>query len=118
MAKQIIILEANRTPGAPGMDLRFVFWFAIPPARRIPLPVIDPMPSVSAYRDATQAEIAALLDGSVLEEVYNTKLVRTTASEVKTMLEAKYEDRKADLAASPSPTQFYGSSWDGTSWTQ
>ena len=113
MAKQIVIIETNTADGGSN-TVRAVFWFAVPVARRVPRPDI----TASAYKDATAAEMTALQDGSVLEEV---KLQGFPASQtgatIKATLVQQYTDRATYLATLPFKLQFYGVFYDGAVWS-
>lgn len=113
MAKQIIVLETYRGTGQGDSEVRFVFWFSIPAARRVPI-----AGATSAFKTASAPELAALADGSVIEEVLQIQVpAGTTTAQVRTRLEARYAARAAEIAALPNVNQFYGTFWDGTSWT-
>jgi hypothetical protein len=113
MAKQIIILETVRGTGLGDTEVRHVFWFAVPLARRVPI-----AGKVSAYRDATAGETTALQDGSVYEEQYSIQIPSgTNAAGVRSLLESRYAARQNELSALPNPNTYYGSYWDGSTWT-
>lgn len=112
MAKQIIILTTNPRDGGR-IQIAAVYWFAVPLNRRIPAPNAS-----SQYASASGAEISALQDGSVLEEVRNMELPSSyTTGQIKTALEKDYADRAAYLAAQPFKLQYAGVSWDGANWS-
>jgi len=92
----------------------FVFWFPIAVGRRVPLQPGRP----SRFPEATNEEIAAINDGSVIEE-YDQVIIPSgsTATQVKAALEARYAAREAVLTALPNPNQFFGIFWDGSTWS-
>lgn len=111
--RQIIILETLRGTGLGDTSVRHAFWFAIPVARRVPKPG-----AASAFRDALPLETAALQDGSVIEEVYDTQIPSgQTVAQIKATFEARYAARQSELTALPNINSYYGSSWDGTVWS-
>ncbi|MDQ3259039.1 MAG: hypothetical protein M3R15_35110 [Acidobacteriota bacterium] len=113
MARQIIILETLRGTGQGDTSVRHVFWFAVPVARRVPKPL-----ATSAFRDTTAAEIAALENGSVYEEVYDIQIpTGQTSAQIRVLLEGRYAIRQAELSALPNINAYYGTSWDGTVWS-
>lgn len=113
MAKQIIILSVQRGTGLGDTTVDHVFWFAVPVARRVPKPG-----ALSRYRDATAGDLAALADGSVIEEFYSMQAVPgATSGQIQNLLEVRYTARQAELAALPNPNQFYGRFWDGAAWS-
>ncbi len=113
MARQIIILETSRGTGQGDTSVRHAFWFAVPVARRVPTPG-----AASVFRNTTAAEVTALQDGSVYEEVYEVQIpVGQTVAQIKATLEARYAARQAELTALPNVNQYYAVSWDGTVWS-
>lgn len=113
MATQIVILENYRGTGLGDTDLRHLFWFPIPQARRVPIPG-----KVSVYRNATPEENAALADGSVIEEVYTVQIPSgTTANAVRALLINRYNSRGTELSNLPNVNQYYGNEYDGNAWS-
>lgn len=111
--KKIIILELLRGTGLGDSTLRAVLWFAIPAARRVPV-----AGATSAWRNASAGELASLATGEVLEEVIELQLPPgTSAAAARGVLEARYSRRETDIGNLPNVNQFYGSYWNGTSWT-
>ena len=113
MAKQIIILETNPADG--GMNtIRAVFWFAVILAKRVP----KAGNTTSKWSGADATETAALVDGSVVEEVRDLSFPTSfTTVELKAALQKAYADRAAFLGAQPFRLQYAGVWWDGTSWS-
>ena len=111
--KEIIILETYRGTGLGDTTLRHCFWFAVPLARRVAKPG-----ATSAYKSATAPELAALQDGSVYEEVFEIQIpAGTTSNQIRTLLENRYDARQSELSALPNINQYYGTSFDGTTWS-
>lgn len=101
--KTIIILETNKGNGGD-RDVRYLFWFAVPAARRTPL-----SGHTSPFRDITPAELADIVSGAVIEELHSGQFPASyTAAQIKSSLESQYAVRQAALAALPNPNQFYG----------
>lgn len=108
--KKIIVLETFR--GFREAEVRYVLWFTVPVDRRISNPLL-----VSAYKETTAPELAALRDGSVYEELHSLKVpIGQSPAQVRGLLEARYEARLAEISALPNVDQFYGLSWNGTVW--
>jgi hypothetical protein len=114
MAKQIILLETNPQDGGM-VTMRAVFWYAIPANRRIVLPDT----TVSAWLGASNAELIAIRDGSVLEEVRVLSMpVSSTTAELKAAINKAYTDRLAYLGAQPFKLQYAGVFFDSvTGWS-
>lgn len=111
--KKIIILELLRGTGLGDSTLRAVFWFAIPAARRVPL-----TGATSAYRNASAAELLSLTTGEVLEEIIEVQLPPgTSTAAARGVLEVRYFRRETEIGNLPNVNQFYGSYWNGTTWT-
>jgi hypothetical protein len=109
---KIIVLEMWRGTGQGDTTLRHLFRFAVPLARRVPTT------QTSVYRSATAEDNAKLADGSEIEEVYEIQIpAGRTAAQVRNLLEARYAARETELSNLPNPNQYYGTKWDGTSWT-
>lgn len=110
--KKIIVLR--RVPGDGGTILTYLEWHPIATGRQVPL-----QPGrLSYYAEATQEETAAINSGAVIEERYQLAILSSaTVAQVKAQLEARYNARQAELDAMPNPNQFYGVTWDGTTWS-
>ena len=107
MAKQIIILETTDKG-----RLRAAFWLAVPAARQ----PFYANSNVSAYKDATTQEATALQSGAVKEEVATFVIGGLTAGQIRTLLQGEFTRRQAELNAY-NPWARFGTSWDGTTWT-
>jgi len=108
--KKIIILDVKKGPGGD-TSVQYAFWFPIPLARRVP------KAGKSFYRDASAGELSALQDGSVIEEVNESQFTGATVAQIKSFLQNKYAIRESAISALPNPNQYYGTSWDGTTWS-
>lgn len=119
MARQIIILETRK--GVDGVtNVSGANWFAIAAANaRVPrLGFISAAAGLTAAKAITPAEQTALEDGSVREEAFTVQLAAsTTNAQIQAELVRRYTDRAAAIATEPPTRQFYGSSWDGATWT-
>ena len=114
MAKQIIVLETNPEDGGFN-DMKVVFWFAVPANRLVPQPQI----TFSAWDGATAAEIQAIKDGLVYEDVQHIRVPSSyTPTELKAVLNKAYTDRAAFLGALPFKYQYKGIYFDSmTGWS-
>ena len=111
MAKKIIFLERLSTQKA---SFRVAYWADVPSARQT---FYADASKASAWGDASAAEIIALQNGSVVErvETFSAQVQRTRA-EIKMALQVRWVAFQAEINAA-NPWNFYGSSWDGTAWT-
>src|SRR5712691_5599230 len=112
MAKQIIILGTSPGPGGD-INVIYAFWLAVPAGQKIPNPG-----QFSAYRGASIAEIASLKAGAVVEEVNSAQYPATwTVGQIEADLQTKYTGRQNAVTGQVNPNLYYGSLWDGTTWT-
>jgi hypothetical protein len=112
VAIEIIILSMTAHDGADP-TLQYAFWIYPTAAHVVPKPG-----ATSAWRGAQAADIAALQAGTVIEEVYSAQVpTGTTVPAAQAYLQAAYVARVAKVAAQVSPNLYYGSTWDGTTWT-
>lgn len=110
MAKQIVILETNTDNGG-AFSVRLVFWFPIVAGKQVPIPAL----TKSLWTGASAAEITALQNGSVVEELRNFSFAKTeTTANIKLFLAKAYADRKTYLDSLPFVGQFYGIYLDDT----
>lgn len=119
--RQIIILETRKNLSTGKQSVTGAYWFAIPasPAgSRVPRPAfVSAGVSLSGAAALTTTEQAALEDGSVREESFNVELsLSATNAQIQGELQRQWTDRNTALAAEPPPRQFYGVSWNGTTW--
>ncbi len=115
--RQIIALETNPNTGGTN-NVRAVLWFPISLASaRVPKAGFTSA-AAGVPGGLTQTELDALADGSVLEEVVSIPYATTTTTAaIKADLIKRWTDRK-DYIATVAPTrQFYGVSYDGTTWS-
>lgn len=112
--KQIIVLETNPADGGQN-TLKVVFWYAIAANRQIARPDI----SASAWSGASAAEVQALKDGTVQEEVrFISVPASSTTAEIKATVNKAYTDRAAYLSAQPFKLQYAGVFFDSvTGWS-
>ena len=111
MAKKIIILERLSTQKA---SFRVAYWASVPITRKA---FYVDASKVSAWKGASPTEITALQDGSVVEgvEVFSIEGQRTRP-QIKAILVDRWMAFQAEINAK-NPWSFYGSFWDGTTWT-
>lgn len=112
MAKQIIILETIPNDGGRN-TIKAAYWFAIAVNRRVPVANLQ-----SAWEDASAPEIAALQDGSILEEVRTIQVATSaTVAQTKAALLLDYNDRKTYLDAQPFKLQHAGVYYENNAWS-
>jgi hypothetical protein len=113
MAKQIIVLDTLGNDGGT-LAVTAVFWFPVTSGQESPKPTL----TASAWTGASAPEITALQLGTVIEEVQQYRFPNSyTLNQIKTELVSLYAARKVYLDALPFKGQYYGRSYDGTSWT-
>lgn len=109
MAREIIILE-QVSPS----DFNACFWLAVPVARQ---PFYANASFVSAFRDATVEEIAALRSGAVTEIVERiNRPFGQTQNQLAAHLVVRHGQLQAQITTN-NPWNRYGTSHDGTTWT-
>lgn len=112
MARQVIILDTATTPWG-AMDVRFVFWFAVSAGKQYPNPQ-----ATSIYRGATSTELAAIQAGTVFEQADRIQYpAGTLIAAIQSDLQTRWTAANTAFQAATNPNQFFGASWDGTSWT-
>ena len=108
MAKRIIVLDLT------GGTLRAALWADVPVARQ---PFYAQPGAVSAWKDASGPENAALASGAVAEKVIAyTPAPGETQAQGRAILIAKWTSWQAYVTAT-NPWARYGSFYDGSSWT-
>lgn len=112
MAKKIIILEQINLPS--DSDYRYVFWANVPTARQ---PYYANPDFVSAYKDATTEEIAALRSGSVVEHVdVIPRPAGTTLNQLAAALITRFNTYQYQIT-NWNPYSRFGTYYDGSTWT-
>ena len=109
----IIILE--RTSADP-LIVNYVLRATVPLARQ---PYFADATKESAYKDCTPADLAALRAGEILERTQTANLSGLSVAGIKARLQADQVAFQAEVNADgvQNPFKYYGSSWDGTTWT-
>ena len=112
MAKKIIILERDLSPGLT--NFRYALWVDVPAARQSFYAGDD---EESEYKDANALELAALRAGSVVELVEemsfsSCKDIEQVLVELTERFKLAQEEIDAD-----NPWDRYGTFWDGDTWT-
>lgn len=111
--KHVIILETNPSEGGL-VSIRAAFWLEVPGEQVVRIPQL----AAAAWRDASDDEITALQNGTVVEEVRTFIFpISLGVDDVHKILQIAYEDRAAYLASLPFKGQYYGAFFDGSQWT-
>lgn len=111
MAKKIIILE---TVTDTTILLRCVFWADVPAAR---VTAYANTAATSQYKDASAAELLAIQNGQVTEQLLQREYAPgTTGAAIQADLVAEFNAYQARITGA-NPRKRYGTFWDGTSWT-
>jgi len=112
MARKIIILDRVDEPG--DFNFRYVLWADVPSARQ-PF-YADPL-KTSLVKDVTAGELSALRAGQIIETSgTSTNPASATQNSVKADLIARFTVFQAQVNGN-NPWKFYGTFWDGTTWT-
>ena len=113
MDHKIVILE--RTSVIPA-TIRFVMRADVPAARQA---FYADANKVSAYKDCTAPDLAALKAGEIVEKVDAYVYTGSTVAQIKAALEAHQAEFQADVTADGQQNQwkFYGTTWNGSAWT-
>lgn len=112
MARKIIIQERINEPS--DFSFKAVFWADVPAARQS---IGADATRTSVVKDATVAELDALKSGAVQEKQEIFQYVAgTPIATIQADLISKFNVFQA-LVNSTNPGRYYGTSWDGNSWT-
>lgn len=112
MARQIIIQDRINIPS--DFSFKYVFWLSVPASRQT---YYANAAATSVVKDATAGELSALQTGAVIEQTYTGNYVAgTPISTIQADLIAKYNAAQT-IITNINPGQYYGTSWDGTTWT-
>lgn len=112
MARNIIIQERINIPS--DFSFRYVFWAAVPVARQT---FYADATKTSVVKDATAGETTALQNGSVVEQQNAGNYpAGTPIATIQTDLIARFNTYQT-LITNTNPWIYYGTSWNGTSWT-
>ncbi len=117
MAAQIIILSDNFKTTTNGWMVRYLFWFNVPVAQRVPVANKN-----SEYLNASAGDLSALRSGAVIEEIYEDFFPLKDDIDgvrgVKAELVVKYNNRLAEISArGNNPMRYHGRQYDGVTWT-
>lgn len=114
MAKQIIILGTG-TPWVGQRSITYALWATVPSNLQIKY-AKDPT-WVSAYAEATTTELASLRTGATTEKVDTTNVATTVGvTTIKNILQAAFTNFQTQIT-NDNTYQFYGTFFDGTTWT-
>lgn len=114
MAKRIIVLGIEQ--GGYG-TLRVCYWMAVPTSRQ--KFYADPN-KMSAYLDADLTELTALQNGQIVEVVETLSFTPgMNISQARTLVQARWVALQNGInnAIPEGYGPGYGTSWDGTSWS-
>lgn len=109
-ADRLIILreDARRTPGFVYVEA--AFWFPVPAGKELPRPG-----TTSAYAGASAAELTALQNGTVEEEVYTFILANSlTLAQKQGSLSAAWDSRNTFRGTQISTGENYSATMDDT----
>lgn len=113
MARKIIILDEVGLPS--DLTYNVAFWLDVAAARQ---PFMANDTAISRVIGATAGELAAIKAGQIVEVVRTISYVSGTAlGVIVANLVARHNLEQAYLTAN-NPWNRYGTSWDGTTWTQ
>lgn len=110
MAKQIIVLDV--VPESGSVLVQVAWWFPVPAGNRRPDPA-----ATSQFTLTDPTELAALRDGSVEEVIENLRYSGRTNVQILADLAAQYQARLTARANQGFRGRFYGTFFDGTTWT-
>lgn len=112
MAKQIIILEHVNFPS--DQDFRYVMWATVPATRKSYYANPE---FISQYKDITAEELAALRDGSVIEQSgIIPRPAGATITQIRAELIVRFNLFQSSIT-NYNPYERYGTYYDGSTWT-
>ena len=112
MARKIII--QNRINEPSDFSFRFVMWADVPAARQ---PFYADQTKGSSVKDVTAQELQDIKDGKILERSETAEFIAgTSAAAIRSYLISQFNQFQTE-ANSRNPWQFYGTFWDGSTWT-
>lgn len=112
MPKKIIILE--KIHDSSGESFRYVFWATVPESERI---VLVNAAATSVFKEATAEELQEIRSGSVVEKSDVANYPKgTAASVIKADLISRFNAYQSTITARK-VANYYGVSYDGTSWS-
>lgn len=118
MARKIIVLAQTAIPSGgttTDLDYSVAFWLVPPVSRQ---PFYANAAATSQVIGALAAEVTAIQAGQVVEQIVPVSYSSGTAiAAITADLAARYNAAQALLTAN-NPWNRYGTSWDGTTWTQ
>lgn len=96
------------------LSINYVLWLSVPAGKEVIYANLD---AVSVVKDVTQGELDALKAGQVIEKKRKINLPKeSTITSIKSALEEIYNSDQS-LINSRNTYKYYGSFWDGTTWT-
>lgn len=112
VTKRVIVLDAVN--GDTVVAFRYVMWADVPAARQA---FYANATKISAYKDISADDLAAIRTGAVAEELGTLKMdTGKTLAQARTDLQAMWTAFQ-DRITNANPWNRYGTYWDGTSWT-
>jgi hypothetical protein len=117
MARKIIILERAGDPASANFNdlhFRYVLWADVPSARQSYFADAN---KSTLVKDATAGEKSSITSGAILEHSDITNYpAGTSVANIKADLINKFNDFQNSVN-SFNPFQFYGTFYDGSTWT-
>jgi len=112
MSKKILVLTKEPNPNE--IVFNYLFWLDVPTNYQS---FYVNSNATSSYRDATTQEVDSLKAGQVYELQGNAVFSKTdTVANIKAFLITRFHQEQEILDAK-NPWIYYGTFWDGTSWT-
>ena len=116
--KRIIVLdrlldaETHEGEGMP-QQVRVVFWADVPTTRQ---PFYANATVLSAWKDASAADLTALQTGQVVERTETLRIPKSaTMAHIQSALQRRWQDYQTQINTY-NPWNRYGTFWDGSTW--
>lgn len=114
MARKIIVLDVSKSASGD-YSVRCAFWLTAPANRVVP----KPASTTSMVVNATAPEIAAIVAGTIVEQIVNDSgafPAATTLASAQATLVTQYNAAQAALTATAAGVAAVGLAWDGSVW--
>jgi hypothetical protein len=107
---RVIVLDQ---PNGNPLSYNAIFWADVPAARQ---PYYANPNATSAWLNVQAADLTALQNGSMVEQVLTHQLPSgTTMAQAMSYLQAQWQNYQNQIT-NYNPWLHYGSTWDGTQW--